>query len=361
MELIKGIINFLFAPEYALTLTIVGVLLFYRYRHAVTKNKPLAYLVVGSPILFFGLSAFDANFWIQFKRPDNIPIAIMMFLVIFFSWLALKLAVINDDRIKEGRPPAEADPEEEEKVFVWPDLVYTELICLLLVSIFLTVWSIMIPAPLEEPANPQLTPNPSKAPWYFLGLQEILVYFDPWLAGVVIPTFIIIGLMAIPYLDTNPKGNGYYTYEERRSEILLFQFGFIVLWVFLVFEGTFLRGPNWNFYGPYEYWDLHKLVPLTNVQLSEFIWARWLGIGLPSFWLVREFVGIVLLLLYFAALPVWLARSWFRKYFDKLGPLRYGIASHLFLWMMLIPIKMYFRWTVNLKYFVAIPEFFFNI
>ena len=361
MELLKNFVNAIFAPQYAVTLTIVALLLMYRFRKPVTQNPLLRWCVLLAPVVFFALSALDENFWVQFRRPDNVPISVMMWLVVFFTWFGLKKGVENDERIKQGLPPKEGEAEETEKVFVWTDLVYTEFICLLLVSILLTVWSIAIPAPLEEPANPQLTPNPSKAPWYFLGLQEILVYFDPWLAGVVIPTFIILGLMAIPYIDPNPKGNGYYTFEERRSEILLFQFGFVVLWVFMVFQGTFLRGPNWNFYGPYEFWDPHKLVPLTNVQLSEFIWSRWLGIGLPDFWLVREAFGIVLLLAYFIALPVWLAKRWLRKYFDRMGPLRYAIGVQLFLWMMLIPIKMYLRWTVNLKYFVAIPEFFFNI
>jgi hypothetical protein len=361
VETIQGILNFLFRPELLLAISIVFLWALLKYRKVATQNNIVAALLLGSPVVFFALSALEENFWIQFKRPDNIPIAIMMFLVVFFCWLGLKLAVDNDDRIRDGRPPKEADPEEEEKVFVWPDLVYTEFLCLLLVSIFLVVWSILIPAPLEEPANPQLTPNPSKAPWYFLGLQEILVYFDPWLAGVVIPTFILIGLMVIPYIDTNEKGNGYYTYEERRSEILLFQFGFLVLWIFLVFEGTFLRGPNWNFYGPYEYWDAHKLVPLTNINLSELIWTRGLGIGLPGFWLVREFVGILMVTLYFVALPAWLARSYMRKYYDQMGMMRYVIFTHLLLWMVMIPIKMYLRWTMNLKYFVAIPEFFFNI
>ncbi len=361
IEALKLFINGLFEPYIALTLTTGAVLLMYRYRVQATQNKWIGGSILAAPIVFFGLSALDANFWIQFKRADNLPISGMMFLVVFFVWFALKKGVENDLRRKEGRPPYEAEEEEEEKVFVWPDLVYTEFMCVLLVSILLVAWSILIPAPLEEPANPQLTPNPSKAPWYFLGLQEILVYFDPWLAGVVIPTFIVIGLMSIPYMDPNPKGNGYYTFEERRSEIVLFQFGFIVLWIFMVFQGTFLRGPNWNFYGPYELWDAHKLVPLSNVQLSEFIWARGLGIGLPSFWLVRESFGILLLLAYFIALPAWAASRWMRKYFDQMGMMRYVLFTHLLLWMFLIPIKMYLRWTVNLKYFVWIPEFFFNI
>ena len=80
----------------------------------------------------------------------------------------------------------------------------------------LMVWSLTLNAPLEEPSNPNVTMNPAKAPWYFLGLQEMLVYFDPWIAGVIMPTLIIVGLMAVPYIDNNPLGNGYYTYRQRR-------------------------------------------------------------------------------------------------------------------------------------------------
>ena len=133
-----------------------------------------------------------------------------------------------------------------------------------------------------------MTPNPSKAPWYFLGLQEMLVYFDPWLAGVVLPGLIIVGLIAIPYIDKNPKGNGYYTFNERKAEITLFLFGFVILWVSLIVLGTFLRGPNWNFFGPFEFWDIHKLEALVNVNLSEYIWVRALQTALPTNWLVRE-------------------------------------------------------------------------
>ena len=162
---------------------------------------------------------------------------------------------------------------------MWPDLVYTELISLILCTVVLIVWSILLKAPLEQPANRAVTPNPSKAPWYFLGLQEMLVYFDPWLAGVVLPGLIIVGLIAIPYIDKNPKGNGYYTFAERKVEITIFLFGFVILWSSLIVLGTFLRGPNWNFFGPFEYWDTHKLEALTNVNLSEYFWVRMLGRG----------------------------------------------------------------------------------
>ncbi|MBI3264762.1 MAG: hypothetical protein HYZ58_16680, partial [Acidobacteria bacterium] len=253
------------------------------------------------------------------------------------------------------------EKDEEDRVWVWPDLVYTELISLILCSVVLIVWSIFLKAPLEQPANRSLTPNPSKAPWYFLGLQEMLVYFDPWLAGVVLPSLIIVGLMAIPYIDTNPKGNGYFTFSERKAEITIFLFGFAVLWSSLIVLGTFLRGPNWTFFGPFEYWDIHKLVPLTNVNLSEYIWVRAFQSGLPKNWLVRESFGIVLVLAYVFVLPGLLARTWLKVYYEKMGPPRYYVAVFLFLMMLSLPVKMLLRWIFNLKYIVAIGEFFFNV
>ncbi len=131
------------------------------------------------------------------------------------------------------------------------------------------VWSITLNAPLEEPANPNLTMNPSKAPWYFLGLQEMLVYFDPWMAGVVMPTLIIVGLMVIPYIDANPLGNGYYTYKQRKFSILTFIFGFIVLWVAMIVIGTFIRGPGWMWFWPGQTWDHNRLIFEVNRDLPD--------------------------------------------------------------------------------------------
>src|SRR5439155_178328 len=141
--------------------------------------------------------------------------------------------------------------------------------------------------------------------WYFLGLQEMLVYFDPWLAGVVLPSLIIVGLIAIPYIDKNPKGNGYFTFAERKAEVTIFLFGFAVLWSSLIVLGTFLRGPNWNFFGPFEYWDIHKLAALTNVNLSEYIYVRGLHTALPVNPLVREMFGILIFLFLSVIWMVW--------------------------------------------------------
>lgn len=307
----------------------------------------------------FALSLLDPNFQSIAAKPDNVPIGAMIFLLGIFTWIALKKAYYNDRAILAGGIPYEKT-ESDEKLFTWPDLVYTELLCMIALTIIMIVWSIGLRAPLEEAANPTSSPNPAKAPWYFLGLQEMLVYFDPWLAGVVLPTLIIVGLMAIPYIDTNPKGNGYYSFRERKWEIGVFLYGFLVLWSFLIITGTFLRGPNWSFYGPYEFWDPNKLEPLVNVDLSELFWVKMLAMPLPKLWLIREAPGLILVLGYLG-LPMLLALGPFRRFYLKMGAARYYVGAYLFLTMLSLPIKMVLRWLFNLKYLVHIQEIFLNI
>jgi len=322
-------------------------------------SNAVGYGLLGLLGLFFAFGIFDANFRRIVTKPDNVPIVGLVFLLVFFTWYSMREAVVNDRRIAAGQGPIEK--AESDRVWVWPDLVYTELISLIVCSVVLIVWSILLKAPLEQPANPANTPNPSKAPWYFLGLQEMLVYFDPWLAGVVLPGLIIVGLICIPYVDKNPKGNGYFTFAERKAEITIFLFGFVILWSSLIVLGTFLRGPNWNFFGPFEFWDIHKLAALTNVNLSEYIWVRLLRTSYPGNWFIREIFGILLVLFYVFVLPVILARGLFKVFYEKLGAARYYVTAFLFLMMMSLPIKMLARWIFNLKYIVGIPEIFFNI
>jgi hypothetical protein len=358
MGLIKSAVNLLADPRLFFILGVLALAVLVWRRDRFAGNR-VGYGLMIFLTVFFTFGAFDPNFRLIITKPDNVPIVGLIFVLLFFTWYAMREAVLNDRRMAGGKPPVEKD--EEDRVWVWPDLVYTELISLILCSVVLIVWSILLKAPLEQPANRAATPNPSKAPWYFLGLQEMLVYFDPWLAGVVLPGLIIVGLMAIPYIDTNPKGNGYYTFNERKAEITLFLFGFVILWSSLIVLGTFLRGPNWNFFGPFEYWDIHKLEALNNVNLSEYVWVRAFGRGLPSAWFIREIFGILLVILYIFVLPGLLARRWLKGYYDKMGPPRYYVGAFLFLMMLALPIKMLLRWMFDLKYIVAIPEFFFNI
>lgn len=333
--------------------------------------KPLvAWTIWNLMLLFLGLSMPDPNFFAIVAKPDNVPIVALVFLLAFFTWLATYRAVENDRRMEKGLPPLEK--LDDEKVLVWPDLVYTEMICMIAISALLIFWAIWLQAPLEEPASSVKTPNPSKAPWYFLGLQEMLVYYDPWMAGVVLPSLIIVGLMAIPYIDFNKRGNGYYTIKQRRFAYITFQLGFLELWVTLIVLGTLLRGPNWNFFGPYEFWDTHKVEALTNVNMSDYFWQRWMGMSLPtappdSTWyvqlgyiLLREWLGIALVLGYFIMLPPIMAVTVLRKYYQRMGFIRYMVLANLLLFMAALPIKMVLRWTINLKYLIAIPEYFLN-
>ena len=234
----------------------------------------------------------------------------------------------------------------EEKVHVWPYLVRLEFLCALFVAIALTVWSIVIDAPLEEAANPTKTPNPSKAPWYFLGLQDILVYFDPWFAGVIAPVLIIVGLMLIPYLDINPKGNGYYTYHERKVAIWVYSFGFLVLWISLIIMGVFLRGPGWNLFMPWQYWDPHRVIALVNVDLPYALGVRTYNMAM--------LVGGAIVSGYFA---LGTAAYFFmeRKAIKSVGFLRMFIKIQLYLIMLGMVIKIVLRIGFNIKYILVTP------
>jgi hypothetical protein len=239
----------------------------------------------------------------------------------------------------------------DDKIHTWPHLVRTEFLVALFVMVVLTLWSLMIDAPLEEPANPTRTPNPSKAPWYFLGLQEMLVYFDPWHAGVVLPSLIIVGLMVIPFIDINPKGNGYYTFRDRKYEILTFFLGFHVLWVSMIMIGTFFRGPGWNLFWPWQRWDPHKVVALTNVDLPYLF-------GFRDYWWSAAF-GLMVVGAYFvlaiAAFYFWVLKVKGREFLERWGMVRFTITALLFVLMLSLPAKMFLRLVFNVKYILVTP------
>jgi hypothetical protein len=239
----------------------------------------------------------------------------------------------------------------DDKIHTWPHLVRGEFLVALFVTVVLTLWSITIDAPLEEPANPTRTPNPSKAPWYFLGLQEMLVYFDPWHAGVVLPTLIIIGLMVIPFIDINPKGNGYYCFKDRKYEILTFILGFHILWVTMIIIGTFFRGPGWNLFWPWQHWDPHKVVALTNVDLPYLF-------GFRDYWWSAAF-GLFVIGAYFVfgmvAFYLWILKVKGREFLERWGMVRFIITGLLFVLMLSLPAKMFLRLVFNVKYILVTP------
>jgi hypothetical protein len=356
---LKETVDALTGPVTYTMLSVVAFVLILVFRRFFVQPT-VALALLNLSLLAGGWAMTDENFQKIVAKEDNVPITMLIYSVGFFTWFGLYRAVQNDERLKRGEPVLEK--VDDEKVLVWPDLVYTELIAMIIATFVLVVWAVLLKAPLEQPATSAKAPNPSKAPWYFLGLQEMLVYYDPWMAGVVLPTMIIIGLMALPYIDFNREGNGYFSYANRKFAVSIFLFGFVVLWVTLIVLGTFLRGPNWNFFGPFSFWDPHKVDPLNNINVSQIFWLEWLHKplkGMPIW--QREAPGILLVLAYLVVLPPLLARTVMRSFFVRMGFVRFFILVTLMQFMAALPIKMVLRWTMNLKYIVAIPEIFFNI
>ena len=138
--------------------------------------------------------------------------------------------------------------QPHDKVHTWPHLIIVEFGAALFCTAFLTIFSIFVNAPLLRLADVNATPNPSKAPWYFLGLQELLTMFHPMVAGVTIPGMGLFVLMLAPYIDKNPDNRP----EARKFAITSFTV-FIMFWSVLVIIGSFFRGPGFNFVFP---WDV---------------------------------------------------------------------------------------------------------
>lgn len=150
------------------------------------------------------------------------------------------LTVVKSGSIQDVR----ATPLD--KVHVWPHLLLIEFVAALAITVFLLIFSVFVNAPLLELANFNLTPNPSKAPWYFLGLQEMLKWFHPMVAGVMLPTIGLVGLVFAPYMDRNPSKKPH----DRKFVIALFTL-FLMASAIITIVGSFFRGPGFNFVFPW--------------------------------------------------------------------------------------------------------------
>jgi quinol-cytochrome oxidoreductase complex cytochrome b subunit len=161
---------------------------------------------------------------------------------------------VGDKRLLGVVPgkPATGDRKEfveSDMVMVWPNLLVRHAVVALAVLLIVMVIALFFDAPLREIANPTNTPNPEKAPWYFAALQELLSLFHPLVAGVLVPGAIILGLVALPYVDRNPSIN------PRRRQIARTAFTvFMVLWIALTLIGFMFRGENWSWVWPWEEW-----------------------------------------------------------------------------------------------------------
>jgi Cytochrome b(C-terminal)/b6/petD len=303
--------------------------------------------------------------WTIVSLPDNVPIVLLMIVVPFYTWYGMRQAFANDRLIAEleanpglakthHRKTQPWKPGWAKEVHVWPYLLRIEFLAAIIVTLLLMVWSITLNAPLEEPSNPTLTMNPSKAPWYFLGLQEMLVYFDPWIAGVVMPSLIIVGLMVIPYIDANPLGNGYYTYKQRKFSILTFIFGFIVLWVTMIVIGTLIRGPGWMWFWPGTTWDHNRLEFAVNRDLPDIFGIKGRVMKLIFGGVVVALYGIV------AALGIHKLMNltpFARKIFKRMSLVQIVTMQVFLIIMLSLPIKIIARLVFRIKYIWVTPWF----
>jgi hypothetical protein len=152
------------------------------------------------------------------------------------------LAMVKQDAV------VRVQKEPDDTVMTWPHLVTIEFLAGAVMSIFLLLMGLFINAPLEDLANGNITPAVAKAPWYFLGLQELLAYFHPVVSGVLVPTFVLVGAALIPYVD---RGNILATRpSQRKTAVVLFSL-FCILGLVVTFVGIFFRGPGYSFVIPY--------------------------------------------------------------------------------------------------------------
>lgn len=267
---------------------------------------------------------------------------------------------------------------DDTHVMTYPEVLLRAAIAVEVLLLALATVSLFWDAPLEGLADPMQTPNPAKAPWYFLGLQEMLVYFDPWIAGVVMPTLIIVGLMAIPYIDANPLGNGYYTYRQRRFAIWTFCAGFIGLWVAMISIGTFIRGPGWMWFWPGSTWDAERVEYAVNRNLDTIpaaltgglfqINGSWIAHLMPEAnrayapILARIIFGFFPIAIYFllAAYFVYLVMNsteFARRIFRRMSLLQIVTTDLLLVLMLALPVKILLRLVFRIKYIWVTPWF----
>jgi menaquinol-cytochrome c reductase cytochrome b/c subunit len=155
------------------------------------------------------------------------------------------LALVKQDAV------VRVQKEPDDTVMTWPHLLSIEFFAAAMMSIFLLLMGVFINAPLEELANPNTTPAVAKAPWYLVGIQELLAYFHPVVAGVLSIAYIIVGAMVIPYIDRGPRGDGGSSRpSDRKLGIVLFTM-FAAAGLVITFLGAFFRGPGYNFIVPW--------------------------------------------------------------------------------------------------------------
>jgi len=186
--------------------------------------------------------------------------------------------------VVQGEKRPAVDSSDEQQVMTWPHLMLREAIALTAISLFLALLAIFFDAPLEELANPEKTPNPAKAPWYFLGLQELLHYYPPLVSGVLLPGLVIVALIVIPYFNINLKREAFWQTDIRRK-LLFFWVSVIGLSAVFLFTSAH---PVWPILIPL--WFVAALMMVPAVSPKRTGLRAWLGDRSLAFWIFLWFL-----------------------------------------------------------------------
>ncbi len=273
-------------------------------------------------------------------HPERLPVVILVLSSLAVLWIEMRRF-----QLAEGL-------KTDDRNYSSLDAVTATVVGLVLVALVL-----LQPAELGAEADPATRPELVKAPWFFVGLQELSTYFDPWVPYFALPMLLVGGLLGLPYIETGDADSG-----RRRA---LFLLGWLLLWLWPMTVGALLRGPGWNAFGPFEIWDSSRPALPAPQPLSEIFWIGWLGGFEPDGWWLRELPGILLLGIYFVLLPLAL-RHWkltsgaFASYRKAMGAWRFRAAMAWVLAVMVIPLKMYGQWLWGIGYWIHLPEISFN-
>lgn len=277
------------------------------------------------------------------QQPDALALVALVVLL-----AATVLVGIVAARRRDARP-AEGPAGDQEMVTTWPHLLRLELIAGLAALLVVTWWAIALELRPGTPADPTVTPAIAKAPWFFVGVQETLQYFDAWLAGAVLPLVMILGLCALPYLDRNPEGNGRLTLRQRPLALLVVA-GLLVMWLLPMVVGQLCRGEHWLLQPAWHPAPVDPPLPPAQ-QLSL---ADRLGLGLAASQLLG---GAVCVGPYAALVLLWRPLSRRHGWIARTGIVRYLVAGALLVTALGVAVKVALVATLDLRYLWVSPWF----
>ncbi len=304
----------------------------------------LSILIAG----LLGLCASDPTCRRLLLHPDRLPVVLLLLATLAVVWFEMHRSQAFD-----GTEPT---PQREALFgFSTADILAATAIGVILIGCALLYKAPFYEPPLSALADPTSKPIPIKAPWFLVGLQELRLDFEPWMAYRVLPIFFVFGLVCLPWfhLPEDPEG------RQTRG---LFLCGWLILWLGPMVVGALLRSPHGGAFGPFEPWDATRPADLEPQPLSQLVWIRWLGVFEPSRWWLRELPGFLLLITTFFLLPRWLARWRFtepvvQRTREAMGFWRFHVTSLCLLVLLIIPLKALGRWVAGLGHWLHLPEF----